>query len=272
METGGFDAAALKARYNPEGSLLRRQQQRMTEMLVWLDGVCRKHGIRYWLCSGTLLGCVRHGGYIPWDDDLDVEMLREDYLRLLKVLPQELPDRYALQTAETDPNYFFAFAKLRDLRSHMEEVNHYDRIFKYRGIFIDIFPLERAPQVLRWVSCRTLGFCYNVMNNPRNSDETAIRKVRRIYWWNARCVFPLLRLVARLFPMGERLRYSYGIPYDDVRRRSYLFPLGTKKFEERDMPVPHDCDAYLKEKFGDYMRLPNVDELHLHVGTLDIDD
>ena len=88
-----FDAKALKERFNPEGSLLRRQQNRMTEMLVFIDGVCRKHNIKYWLCSGTLLGCIRHGGYIPWDDDLDIEMLREDYLKLLKVLPSELPDR-----------------------------------------------------------------------------------------------------------------------------------------------------------------------------------
>lgn len=126
-----IDQEALRRRFNPEGSLIRRQQDRMTEMLKVLDGICQKHQIKYWICAGTLLGQVRHGGYIPQDDDLDVEMLREDYLRLMEILPAELPDHLALQTPDTDENYFFGYAKLRDLKSHVTEVNRYDRIFKY---------------------------------------------------------------------------------------------------------------------------------------------
>ena len=151
------------------------------DLLAEFDRVCRKHNLRYLATGGTLLGAVRHQGYIPWDDDLDIEMLREDYLKLLKVLPSELPDNYALQTNETDPGYFFTYAKLRDKRSTLSEVNHYDRIFRYKGIYIDIFPLEKNPIFLHWVSCRLHGFTYNVMNNPRNSDEQAFKKVRRIY-------------------------------------------------------------------------------------------
>lgn len=97
----------LRKRFNPDGSLLRRQQLRMLELLEVIDVICRKHQIPYWLSSGTLIGAARHKGFIPWDDDLDIEMLRSDYLRLLKVLPQELPDNLALQTNETDPNYIY---------------------------------------------------------------------------------------------------------------------------------------------------------------------
>jgi lipopolysaccharide cholinephosphotransferase len=266
-----FNPEELKARFNPEGSMLRKQQRRMTEMLLVVDGICKKHGIRYWLCAGTLLGAVRHGGYIPWDDDLDIELMREDYLKLLKVMPQELPDDYALQTHESDANYFYAYAKLRDRRSHLEELNHYDRIFKEQGVFIDIFPMEQAPQPLRWISCRTLGFAYKVLNNPNYSDEVAARKVRRIYRVNEKFVFPVLRALGKLWPMGEKIRYSYGIPYNDIRLHSYLFPLGTCQFEGHEMPAPRDCDAYLKDKFGDYMRLPSMDELHPHVDKIIID-
>ena len=110
----------LRKRFNPDGSLLRRQQLRMLELLEVIDVICRKHQIPYWLSSGTLIGAARHKGFIPWDDDLDIEMLRSDYLRLLKVLPQELPDNLALQTNETDPNYIFIYGKLRDKDSHLE--------------------------------------------------------------------------------------------------------------------------------------------------------
>ena len=85
------------------------------ELLEVIDVICRKHQIPYWLSSGTLIGAARHKGFIPWDDDLDIEMLRSDYLRLLKVLPQELPDNLALQTNETDPNYnLYIRQNLRD--------------------------------------------------------------------------------------------------------------------------------------------------------------
>ena len=77
----------LRARFNPDGSLLRRQQLRMLDILLEVDKICKKHDIRYWLSSGTLIGAMRHDGFIPWDDDLDIEMLRSDYVRLMKVLP-----------------------------------------------------------------------------------------------------------------------------------------------------------------------------------------
>lgn len=82
----------LRQRFNPEGSKLRQMQLRMLDILTEVDSICKKHGISYWLSSGTLIGALRHDGFIPWDDDLDIEMMRDDYLRLMKVLPQELPE------------------------------------------------------------------------------------------------------------------------------------------------------------------------------------
>ena len=124
---------SLRERFNPEGSMLRRQQLRMLEILLYVDKVCKEHNIRYWLSSGTLLGAVRHGGFIPWDDDLDIEMLREDYEKFVKVFPNN--EDFALQTLYTDPNYFNGFAKVRDLHSQISEFE-LDRHYKYRGLFI----------------------------------------------------------------------------------------------------------------------------------------
>lgn len=135
---------SLKEKYNPDGSLLRRQQMRMLEILKEIDRICKKYGIQYWLSSGTLIGAARHGGFIPWDDDLDIEMMRDDYERLMEVLPSELPTTMALQTHKTDPTYFFYYAKIRDRRSLLAEGNNYDRMWKEQGIYIDIFPLDKA--------------------------------------------------------------------------------------------------------------------------------
>jgi hypothetical protein len=97
----------LRQRYNPDGSQLRRHQMRMLDILIEVDRICKKHHISYWLSSGTLIGALRHNGFIPWDDDLDIEMMRSDYLRLMEVLPQELPEWLALQSDKTDPAYFY---------------------------------------------------------------------------------------------------------------------------------------------------------------------
>lgn len=264
-----FDPQELKERFNPEGSLLRKQQHRMTELLLAVDRVCRRHNISYWLSSGTLLGAVRHGGYIPWDDDLDIEMLRPDYERLLQVLPDELPEGMVLQTDETDPGYFFMFAKVRDTHSLLSETNRYDRIFRHRGIYIDIFPFEKAPRLLHWISCRAHGFTYNVMNNRNNDDETARRKVMRICRFNRRFTFPLLRTLSRLW-LTRLVRYGWGVPYNDPRHLEDIFPLTTISFEGHLVPAPHNCDAYLTRKFGDYMRLPDLDQLHPHCDELTI--
>lgn len=271
MSQPSFDAAALKAKFNPDGSPLRRMQDRMTEMLREIDRICRKHNIRYWLCSGTLLGCVRHGGYIPWDDDLDIEMMREDYERFLKILPNELPPHLKLQTHETDPGYFFCFAKVRDTRSFLSETNDYDRIFKYRGIYIDIFPYEKMPLPLLWISNRTFGFIYKVMKNPEYNTQQLIRKTSAIYRFNHRFVFPVLRLLAKFWPT-DKLNYSPGIPYDNTVYERETFPLKTANFDGFEAPIPADTDAYLRRKFGNYMQLPPLDKVHPHTAHFTIDE
>ena len=169
----------------------------MLEILCEIDRICKKHGIRYWLSSGTLIGAVRHGGFIPWDDDLDIEMMREDYDRLMDVLPGELPSTMALQTHETDPTYFFYYAKVRDRRSILAEGNNYDRMWKEQGIYIDIFPLERQPLSIHKISEKTVGHMYKIWRTCTD-DAVGIRKVMRLFHFNRRFVFPVLRLLCRL--------------------------------------------------------------------------
>lgn len=261
--------AALRQRFAPEGSTLWRHQQRMLEMMTWLDDVCRRHRIPYWLGSGTLLGAVRHGGFIPWDDDVDIEFRREDYPRLLQVLTQETAGTdYALQTHDTDPGYFFTYAKLRDRRSRLQEQTGYDRIFTYQGIYLDLFVLEPMTKPLHWLSNRTFGIIYKVLRNPEYNTQQLIRKTDSIYRVNMRFVFPLLRLLSRLFS-PRLLTYSPGIPFESQRDPAELFPLSTVVFEGHRFSAPHNPEAYLRRMFGNWQRLPDIDKISTHTARLE---
>ena len=260
----------LRARFNPDGSLLRRQQLRMLEMLEAFDDICRRHHIRYWLSSGTALGCARHQGFIPWDDDLDVEMLREDYVRLLDILPRELPGHLALQCHETDANYFFSYGKLRDRRSHLEETTGYDRVFKAQGIFIDLFVLESCPLWLHKLACTTIGHAYKLLRTCREGEEHRVmRSVRRWYALNHRILYPVFRLLAK-WGRKDLIRHTWGVPYHGARCLADIFPLSSATFEGRQFPVPHNLDAYLSRMYGNYRQLPPLDDIHPHVGKLKI--
>ena len=202
MQTTTIDHQALRQRFNPDGSQLRKHQLRMLEILVVIDKICRKHQIPYWLSSGTLIGAVRHNGFIPWDDDLDIEMMRNDYLHLLEVLTKELPDWLALQTDETDPNYFFFYAKVRDRRSVLNEGNNYDRMWKEKGIYIDIFPMEEHPIWLHKLTELSVGHMYKVWRKSKD-DAKAIKRVRRIFNFNNRYVFPFFRKFLHISPSSQ---------------------------------------------------------------------
>ena len=266
----GLKMQELRQRYNPEGSLLRRQQMRMLDILVEVDRICKKHNIPYWLSSGTLIGAMRHNGFIPWDDDLDIEMMRTDYLRLLKVLPTELPEWLALQDDETDPYYFFYYAKVRDRRSRMLEQTNYDRLWQEKGIYIDIFPMERHPIWLHKLTEKTVGHMYKVWRTSTD-DQSAIRQVRRIFDANNRVLFPCLRAFCRLLP-GKTITSGMGIPFHNPRYADEIFPLTTHTFEGLEFPVPGNTDAHLRHLFGDYMQLPDLSKLSLHVAHLEFYD
>lgn len=259
----------LRKRFNPEGSDLRRQQLRMLELLDAIDVICKKHQIPYWLSSGTLIGAARHKGFIPWDDDLDIEMLRSDYLRLIEILPKELPENFVLQTNDTDPNYIFVYGKLRDKHSFLEETNSYDRIFKEKGIYIDIFPLEKIPYFLAWIGGHMQGQIYNQLNNKLLTKEVMLRRIRRIYKFNTQIGFPILRILSKLIP-GNKLRHSFGTAFFKPRYMDDIFPLSEMEFEGKMYPVPHDTDALLRKIYGDYMQLPDFNNIHPHYNKLEI--
>lgn len=265
-----FDSQKLKERFNPEGSMLRRQQHKMLEMVKELDRICRKYHIPYFLYGGTLLGAIRHKGFIPWDDDLDVGLMRKDYQRLMEVLPQELPEHIALQNNDTDPNYFYFFAKLRDRHSLLEEESPYDRVFKERGIFIDIFPFDHQRMWTHLLGEPLQGHTFKIFRTAKNLSW-AMRKIRFITWVNRHITFPILRGISRI-TAGKTLTYDYGIPFHIVFDEKDIFPLSTHEFEGVQLSVPGNSHQMLQTQFGDYMQLPNLDHLQSHTSKLEIYD
>lgn len=265
-----FSPAELKARFNPEGSPLRRQQERMLSMVVELDRICRKHDIPYFLYGGTLLGAVRHNGFIPWDDDLDVALLYDDYKRLMEILPGELPSSIVLQNNDTDPNYFYFFAKLRDKNSYLEELSPYDKVFKEKGVYIDIFPFSKQAMWTHMVAEPLQGHTFKIFRTAGNLQR-AMKKIRFITKMNRLFTFPLLRAISRLSPK-RKLTYDYGIQFHITYNEKDIFPLTTHVFEGVELSVPWNSHALLTTQYGDYMKLPDLDKVETHVKVLEFYD
>lgn len=264
-----FNQEELRQKYNPEGSDLRNMQYRMVVLLDKIDELCKKHGLKYWLVGGTLLGAVRHKGFIPWDDDLDVEMMMDDYKQLLAIMQKELPDTMAIQCHETDENYFYQFAKLRDRKSFMAEGEHgYDRVWKERGIFVDIFPVEKVPLWAHKLSCTTFGHIYKIMNTNVGSEKKAMKSVKRWLWLNTKVIFPVLRAIGSLFPISY-YDDALGIPYYIKREQDKMFPLKEVEFEGKKYPALGDHIEQLTAQYGDYMQLPK-NPAPAHTTTLKI--
>ena len=253
----------LRIRFNPDGSELRRYQLYLLEMLKDFDVICRKHNIRYWLSSGTCLGAVRHGGFIPWDDDLDVEMLKPDYDKLLKVFREN--ENYVLQTSESDPYYALPFAKFRDKRTHISEVSGLSRFASFSGAFIDVFPIERSSKIMSYVSAYlTLPMLYFWSDHviPRfKIYPTWLRTLFKIQKVANQTVIGMCRILNGIYP-SEALRHSFGSPFFKNRRwQEDFFPLRYVKFEDASFPVPCNYSHYLSAMYGDYEKIPSINTI-----------
>jgi lipopolysaccharide cholinephosphotransferase len=255
----------LRARFNPDGSELRNIQLRELEILKYIDRVCKKYNINYWLSSGTLLEAVRHGGFIPWDDDVDVEMLRDDYHKFEKAMEKEKSKDFALQTHKTDQNYYSPYGKVRDLHSLMKEYNtKYDQYYKFQGLYVDIFILVPSSstfftRVGGHLQGHWLNFMYGFIKKP------FLRKIymNSIYSILDKVVYPFLRFILKI-GSKDCLRQTPGSGFPKPRYKKEIFPLSTMQFEGQSFPVPNNCDSYLSHIYGDFTSLPDLDKLSKH--------
>ena len=261
----------LRRKYNPDGSELRRAQMRMLEMLKYIDALCVKNGIKFWLSSGTCLGAVRHGGFIPWDDDTDIEMLEDDYKKLVKVMENTPNAPYVLQTYKNDQSFFPRFGKLRDRKSHIKECG-IDKYYKFDGIFIDIFPLKpSSSRVIHKLGYKPLRFL--VHRAPLlYKNKQLVKMVQLICQITVSLLSVGLSLMQRV---GKKkyLRHISPAYFSFPRCSTEIFPLVRMNFEGISLPVPRDCNGYLKRIYGEnYMNLPPLDNISCHTTKIEFED
>lgn len=249
----------LKNRFNPEGSELRKIQLRMLEMLKYVDNLCKKNNIPYWLSAGTCLGAVRHGGFIPWDDDLDIEMLGDDYERFKKII-EGSNSKYVLQTRENDNHYNYTYAKLRDNESEITEIHGNDEAYKYKGIFIDIFPMDsNNSKIMSFWFGRIGLYIYRKVQQHNNN---IIRY--KIYSFIKYLISNICPYLLKIKSHG-RLRNRFPSLFRETVFIKDIFPLKYIPFEDGIFPVANNTDVYLKAFFSDYKQLPNINNLHPHI-------
>lgn len=259
----------LKSKYSPEGSELRNLQMRMVEMLDYFDSFCTKHNIKYWLAYGTCLGAIRHEGFIPWDDDMDIEMLREDYEKFISLRKYFENDNYILQDNVSDYEYITPYSKIRDKNSIVKEIHNRDLYLKYKGVFIDVFVRDTSSFTATRISHIAQYISYFLTNVKSHSIRKLLKRI--VYTSLHSILFPFLRIFIKIFSKGNLLYPDLGYGFYEPINSKSLFPLKKVKFENREYPVPGNYDDYLRQIYGEYMKIPNKEEdFRIHFTTIDL--
>ncbi|WP_313154025.1 LicD family protein [Lacrimispora sp.] len=261
---------------NPD--ILRQMQMIQLECLIEIDRICRKHGIEYSIDGGTLLGAVRHKGFIPWDDDIDIIMGRDAYEKLFKICQNELDSkRFFLQEHRTDKHYRVGYPRLRRNNTVYQRAGH-ERMNYHGGVFIDIFVLDNVPdnRVLRDLH-RALCFCNRKILWSKSGRHIAGHFLWRA-WYSLVALIPagyafwlndtiaricnrkktkLIRHNTHPYPNPEIC--GYGIPAKLLDRFTEL------EFEGYRFKAVTQYERYLTMLYGDYMALPPEDKRRPHI-------
>lgn len=264
--------------YEPE--ILQKLHTLQLEMLSDLQKICEKYNLEYFAVFGTALGAVRHKGFIPWDDDIDVGMLRKDYDIFIQVAEKEMGDKYQIMTPEIEKKYACCVTKFqrKDTKfiSYLSDKLEYDQC-----IFIDIFPFDciapekkqaRKQQMITLFLDRLIYLC---------GSAHPIIPYTGIKYYMAAGICWCVHYIAKIMHLSPRFIYrlfvkqctkynmidtdvvtSFGdgssLKYRSTVRK--MFPLKKVEFENMTIEVMDNVDEHLKRTYGDYMKLPPIDQ------------
>ncbi len=240
---------------------LKEAQKIMLNILVEFERICTKYDLVYWLDYGTLLGAVRQQGFIPWDDDLDVSMPREDYEKFIQIAKTELDKSYFLQNKTTDKDISIHFTKIRHQHSlYVEKHEANKNITYYQGIFIDIFPVNFiASDFINTFSYSFLKKLTKAFSNRYINIEflsSHLIKFTNTFHDSSHDL-----AVRGAEKMSEELKL----------KKNDLLPLNICLFENIYFKVPKNTHEYLKCFYGDtYMTLPKQNLRYSHHHSINI--
>lgn len=233
---------------------LPRVQARLLEMAKVVTSVLERNGVSYLIAHGTLIGAVRHGGFIPWDDDFDLLLFDETYERGLEVLRTALPADMFVEDALTEPMFFHGWARVKDLRTEAHYArDSFDRVYAHHGLCVDLLRCKKMP--LSELRAYRLGEAEAYVERQQAlgllSAEEADKK---------RAVFA--KQIGAEGEVGEDPEWS--VLALSARARYYrcqdVFPLVRYRFADTEFWGPCDADTVLRQYFGDYMTLPPEQE------------
>lgn len=237
------------------------------DLFLAFEKVCKKHGLKFWADEGTLLGAVRHKGFIPWDDDFDVLMPREDYDKFIH-LENEFKDPYFLQTPYTDPESCYSYAKIRN-----SNTTGLVELFKYQnfnhGIWITVFPLDRWDEEggeERYLQIRKLAIdcsTFMRMKNP-NLSPRDLERVKSYHGNPLRDYEEIQRLASSCKDLNSKYVMNAACTLEDYKchlmNASDFTSAKSLPFEGIQLMVPNGYENLLHVWYGDYMQFPPIAE------------
>lgn len=250
-----------------DDAVLRRLQLTQVEILDEIVRICESNDIRYYLVGGTLLGAIRHKGFIPWDDDLDIAMPRQDYVKFCKLCETQLDSKYFLHNAETDDNYWLIFSKIRKKGTVINEGNIKDLDIE-KGIFVDIFPFDDAPKEKKRVRTKIIKSLATTISLKIGISLRYTKKQKMV----ATILKPfsiktLSKLQQKIMTLDNGKNYpyyiNYGSNYDTVKQtipKDKYEPYKVAEFEGKNYRIPNDADYVLRRIYNNYMELPPAEK------------
>ena len=255
----------LRNRFNPEGSALRMVQLSLLDILVEFDRICKDNGITYWLDSGSLIGAARHGGFIPWDDDLDVCILKKDHRKMRKALEKDLKAPFSFIDSNSWTGYTRRWGRVLNNRILISRFvpkpdSKDETILRTENIWLDIFyETNGLPSTSKCID-KFFGRCFR--RRYRLINDGKIKHLIGVLLYPlAQMTVALARVWGRIFHPNN-LIHDFGTGFYSQRNMDEIFPLCKITFEGHFFPAPGRYDDYLKRIYGNWQELPKTKESH----------